>query len=144
MTRPQIWFLTLALALWLAPSANAQDKKAPPAPAKAAGGKADPTGTWTWKVEGREGQAFESTAKLKLEGENVTGTVTGRGGNESPITEGKFSKGELTFTVTREREGRKFTSKFSGKLDGDTIKGTMSMNRGGEEMSRPWEAKRAK
>jgi hypothetical protein len=103
---------------------------------------ADPTGTWKWSVE-RNGQTFETTMKLKLEGSSLTGTVTGRQGAETPIEEGKFVDNMVTFKVTREFNDNKIVFAYEGKLDGDAIKGTTKFTREGESQSRDWEAKRA-
>lgn len=99
-----------------------------------------PDGTWTWSTE-RDGQKRETTLKLKLEGEKLTGTISGRQGQESPIEEASFKDGEIKFQVTRERDGQKFTMKYSGKLSGDTITGKSEF---GEGRSRDWKAERKK
>jgi len=103
----------------------------------------DPTGTWKWTVTRGE-QKYESTLKLKLEGDKLTGAMLGRSGQETAITDAKCKDGEISFTVTREREGRKMTAKYSGKVSGDTIKGKIEFQREGQSQSREWEAKRAK
>lgn len=103
----------------------------------------DPTGTWTWKME-RNGQSRESTLKLKLEGDKLTGVMPGRNNAETAISDATFKDGELAFSVTREFNGNKFTMKYSGKLSGDTIKGKIESERNGQKMSRDWEAKRSK
>jgi hypothetical protein len=102
---------------------------------------ADPTGTWKWTVE-RNGQTFEPTLKLKLEGSSLTGTITGRQ-SDTPIEEGKFVDDVVSFKVTREFNGNKIVMAYEGKLSGDTIKGTTKFARDGETQSRDWEAKRA-
>ena len=104
----------------------------------------DPTGTWKWTIRMGD-QSREVTLKLKLEGDKLTGAMAGREGQpDTPIAEGKFKDGELSFKVTRERQGQKMTTKYSGKLAGDTIKGKMEFEREGKTNSRDWEAKRAK
>jgi hypothetical protein len=105
--------------------------------------KANPTGTWKSKVN-FGGQARESTLKLKLDGGKLTGTVTGRMGQEMAIQDGKYEKGEVSFNVVREANGQKFTLKYHGKLTGDEIKGQMEFERAGDSQSIDWEAKRAK
>ncbi len=105
--------------------------------------KANPTGTWKWKV-GRQGQEREVTLKLKLDGDKLTGAMVGRNDQETPIEEATYKDGEVSFKVTRERNGNKFTTKYTGKLSGDTIKGKAESERGGQTRSRDWEAKRAK
>ena len=98
-----------------------------------------PEGTWKWSTE-RNGQKMESTLKLKLEGDKLTGTMSGREGAESPIEEASFKDGEVKFKVTRERDGQKMVSTYSGKISGDTLTGTVAFG----ERSREWKAERAK
>src|SRR5688572_16402687 len=80
--------------------------------------KNDPTGTWKYTTE-RDGQKRETTMKLKLDGDKLTGTVTGgRGGKgggkgtDTKIEDGKFKDGEISFTVTREFNDMKFTTTY--------------------------------
>jgi hypothetical protein len=122
---------TAITAVCLLSTARAEDKKA------------DPSGKWTWSVQTPNGETRETTATFKLEGGNVTGTISGRNGNETPIENGKLAGDELSFSVTRERNGNKFTTKYHGKLSSDSIKGKMDFERNGEPGSRDWEAKRA-
>ncbi|MDB6037359.1 MAG: hypothetical protein JWM99_1200 [Verrucomicrobiales bacterium] len=104
--------------------------------------KADPTGTWKWSNT-FNGNTRESTLTLKLDGEKLTGKMSGRNGNDTDIENAKVKGDEITFDVTRERNGNKFTSKYNGKLSGDTITGKIeSKNRDGEATSRDWTAKR--
>ncbi len=111
--------------------------------AQAADKKADPTGTWTWTMPGRNGgEAREVKLKLKLEGEKLTGTISGRQ-DDTAIEDAKLSGEDISFKVTREYNGNKFTAKYSGKLSGDSIKGKIETERDGNANSRDWEAKRA-
>ncbi len=104
--------------------------------------KANPTGTWKWSVE-RNGKTRETTLHLKLEGDKLTGTISGRN-NDTPIEDATYKDGEVTFKVTREFNGNKFVQKYNGKLSGDTLKGKIEFDRNGETQSRDWEAKRSK
>jgi hypothetical protein len=99
----------------------------------------DVNGTGKWSFE-RNGQKVETTLKLKLEGDKLTGTISGRQGAETAIEEASFKDNEVKFSVTRERNGQKTTTKYSGKLSGDTITGTSVTG----ENSREWKAERAK
>jgi hypothetical protein len=130
----------VALAVWLvmgvrAASTLAQDKP-------------DATGTWKWTQQGRQGgNPTDWTAKLKQEGEKVTGTVSGTFGGqptEMAISDGTFKDGTLTFNIVREFNEQRRVTKYSGKLDGDTIKGKMERERQGEKVETDWEAKRVK
>ena len=104
---------------------------------------ADATGTWKWTVE-RNGQTFETTLKLKQDGEKLTGTITGRQGNETEIEDGKVKDDAVSFKVTREFNGNKVVMTYQGKLSGDSIKGDTKFERDGQEQTREWEAKRDK
>lgn len=131
----RVWFGVLALAwaiVWLAPGVGADDKKA--------GGSA--TGTWKSSFTNNNGQTFETTYKLKQDGEKLTGTVTGRDGKEAKIEEGKVKDGKVSFQVTREFNDRKFTIKYNGDLSGDSIKGKIEFGQGDQARSFDWEAKR--
>ena len=102
-------------------------------------------GNWTWSFTTQNGDTYETRAKLKQDGEKLTGVVIGRNNNETEIKDGKINdKGEISFSVTRERQGQTMTQKYTGKLEGDTIKGKVERERDGETQSRDWEAKRAK
>lgn len=105
--------------------------------------KPNPTGTWKWSVTVND-QKRDSTLKLKLDGDKLTGTMLGRNNQETAIEDASFKDGEVAFSVTRERNGQKFTTKYKGKLDGDTIKGKSESERDGKAQSRDWEAKREK
>ena len=88
--------LTLALG-WLGSTALAAD--------------ADVVGTWKSSFATPDGQTIESTLKIKQAGEKLSGTVTGRNGNEHPIDEVKLTGDQLAIKVTRERNGEKVTLK---------------------------------
>jgi hypothetical protein len=100
-------------------------------------------GTWTW-TSTFGGQTRERTLKLKFEKGTLSGSLSGREGQETAIQDAKFKDGEISFVVVRERDGQKMTSKYTGKLTGDTIKGKIEFERDGQTQSRDWEAKRAK
>jgi len=122
--------LAAVVALTAGISAQAQDKKA------------DPTGTWKWSFAGQNGQTRETTLKLKLDGDKLTGTISGRGG-ETAIEDAKLTGEDISFKVTREtNNGDKMTIKYAGKLSGDSIKGKTETERDGQPRSRDWEAKR--
>ena len=105
-----------------------------------------PVGTWKFMQMGRGGQSFERTLKLKLDGEKLTGTVTGGMNNdmEIEISEGKFKNNELSFNVVQEFNGNKRTTKYNGKLDKDSIKGKINRETHNGEQESDWDAKREK
>jgi hypothetical protein len=111
------------------------------ATARAEEKKIDPTGTWKSSYTNQDGQVRESTIKLKVEGDKLTGTVSGRN-NDAPIEQGKIKGDEISFQVTREFNGNKIVIKYSGKVSGDTIKGKSESQRDGQPQTRDWVAKK--
>jgi len=103
--------------------------------------KPNPTGTWKWAVTVND-QTRETTLKLKLEGDKLTGAITGRDGQETAIEDAKFADGAVSFSIVRERNGQKMIRKYTGKLNGDSIKGKSEAERDGQTQSRDWVAKR--
>jgi hypothetical protein len=104
--------------------------------------KADPTGTWTWTLTLPNGNTLNQKMALKLEGDKLTGTTTGRGGNEVAIEEAKLKGNEISFQVTRDRDGDKIVTKYYGKVSGDAITGKIESNFGGQPRTNDWETKR--
>jgi hypothetical protein len=128
-TLKSITQLAVCLVLTLGFTARAEEKKI------------DPTGTWKSSYTNQDGQVRESTIKLKVEGDKLTGTVSGRN-NDSAIEEGKIKGDEVSFQVTREFNGNKVVIKYSGKVSGDTIKGKSESQRDGQPQTRDWVAKK--
>jgi hypothetical protein len=107
-------------------------------------GADDPTGTWKMETN-FGGKTRESTLKLKLEGEKVTGVyVGGQNNTETPIENGSYKDGKLSFSVTREFNNNKFTSKYTGTVTGDVIKGKSETDFNGQTRMSDFEAKRQK
>ncbi len=119
--------VTLVLSLGVAGLVQAKDKP-------------NAAGAWKWSMT-RNGETRETTLTLKMEGNKLTGTVTGRNG-ETPIQDAKCADGTVSFTVVREINGQKMATKYTGKISGDTIKGKRESERNGQTQSRDWEAKR--
>ncbi|MBS0264238.1 MAG: hypothetical protein JSS02_20035 [Planctomycetes bacterium] len=103
--------------------------------------KVDPSGTWKWSMT-INNQTINTTLKLKLEGDKLTGTMSRNDSQEVKIDDGQFKDGEVSFSVTRERNGQKQITKYKGKVDGDTIKGKAERERDGQKNERDWEARR--
>jgi opacity protein-like surface antigen len=105
---------------------------------------ADATGTWKWTAT-FGGQSRDATAKLKQEGEKLTGVyIGGQSNTETQIENGSVKGDTVSFTVTRERDGQKRTTKYTGTLKDDTITGKSEGQRDGQTQSNDWVAKRQK
>lgn len=95
---------------------------------------ADVAGKWSAQVPAREGQTRDATFNFKVDGEKLTGTMSGQQG-DIEITDGKVSGDTISFTVTTQRGAQKYT----GKVEGATIKFTRE---GGQGPAREFVAKR--
>ena len=102
---------------------------------------ADVSGKWAAEMQGPQG-AMTTTFTFKVEGEKLTGTVSGRGG-DTPITDGAIKGDELSFNVTRTMNGNEMKLAYQGKVAGDEIK--MTRSRPGADMPpQDFTAKRTK
>ncbi|MBI2685661.1 MAG: hypothetical protein HYX27_05040 [Acidobacteria bacterium] len=86
---------------------------------------ADIAGKWTAMVPGRQGQARETTFTFKVDGEKLTGTMTGQQGDQ-PIADGKVSGDKISFV----RESQRGKQSFTGTITGDEIKFKRTMDQG--------------
>jgi opacity protein-like surface antigen len=102
---------------------------------------ADVTGKWTAQVPGRDGQMRETTFNLTAAGATLTGTVSGRNG-DNPISEGAVKGDDISFAVKVNFGGNDMKLLYKGKLAGDEIKFTRT--REGSDQGQDFTAKRAK
>jgi hypothetical protein len=102
---------------------------------------ADISGKWTAEVQGRNG-AQTTTFVFKVEGEKLTGTVSGRGG-DNPISDGVIKGDDLSFNVAVNFNGNEMKFAYKGKVAGDEIKMTRSNPRP-DAPPQEFTAKRAK
>ncbi len=103
---------------------------------------ADAAGKWTAQVPGRGGQMRETTFNFKVEGEKLTGTVSGMQG-DNPITDGKVKGDDISFVVVMNFGGNEVKMNYKGKVSGDEIKFTRERE-GGNMPPQEFTAKRAK
>ncbi len=106
---------------------------------------ADVDGKWVGQTPGRDGAMQDVTMTLKADGEKLTGTVTGRGG-ETAISDGTIKGSAVSFNVVRETPNGTFKIVYTGTLAGDEIKFSRKME-GGQGAGAPaveFTAKRSK
>jgi len=105
---------------------------------------ADVSGKWVAQVPGRQGQTMEQTFTFKVDGANLTGTVSSQRGDQE-ISEGKVSGDDITFVVVRKFQDMEMKSLYKGKVAGNEIKFTMSMQggMGGDRPPTEFTAKKA-
>ena len=103
---------------------------------------ADVTGKWVAQVPGRGGETRETTFNFKVEGEKLTGTMSGFQG-DVPISDGKISGDAISFKVKISFNNNEVTLLYNGKISGDEIKFTRTRE-GGNNPGTEFTAKRAK
>ena len=82
---------------------------------------ADISGKWTAQVPGRDGQTRETTFTFKVAGEKLTGTTTGRNGDQ-PISDGTIKGDAIAFNVVANFNGQDVKIVYKGTVAGDEIK----------------------
>ena len=102
---------------------------------------ADITGKWKSEMPGRDGNPMVTTYTFKVEGEKLTGTISGRMG-DTPITDGKISGDDVSFAVIRNFGGEERRMEYKGKVAGDELK--LSVQFGPDMPPREMVAKRVK
>jgi len=102
---------------------------------------ADVTGKWVAQVPGRGGETRETTFNFKVDGENLTGTMSGRQGDVA-LTDGKIKDDALSFNVAMSFQGNAMKFVYKGKVSGDEIQFTRQ--REGSDRSQEFTAKRVK
>jgi hypothetical protein len=100
-------------------------------------------GTWKWNFTMPDGTKSSPRAKLKRDGNKLTGTSVINPGTEVAISDGRVEGDQISWAVIREHGGRKVTTRYAGKLTGEQLKVTIESDWTGEKRSYPWEAKRA-
>jgi len=105
---------------------------------------ADPTGTWKWTAQGRNGPQ-DYTAALVLKDGQLTGSVTGPRG-ATDISDASFKDGAIAFSTVVTYNDNKFAVKYEGKLDGDSVTGSIERpgRNGGAPTKTDWAATRVK
>ena len=102
---------------------------------------ADITGKWKSEMPGRDGTPQATTYTFKVEGDKLTGTISGRGG-DTAISDGKISGDDISFAVVRNFQGQERKMEYKGKVSGDEIK--ISVQFGPDMPPREMVAKRVK
>jgi hypothetical protein len=101
---------------------------------------ADVSGKWVAQVPGRGGETREATFTFKVDGNQLTGSVSGRRGDVA-ISDGKIDGDDISFAQVMEFGGNQVKLLYKGKVSGGEIKFTRQ--REGGERSVEFTAKRA-
>lgn len=86
---------------------------------------ADVAGKWKGEWQSPNG-VRESTFEFKVDGEKLTGTVTGARGGPAEITDGKISGDNISFVVVRKFQEREMKQQYKGVVSGNEIKFNVS------------------
>ena len=101
---------------------------------------ADTSGKWTGDMPGRGGDTAPATFTFKVDGEKLTGSMTGPQG-DIPLQEGKVSGTQISFSTTLEFNGNSIKLLYKGTVNGDQIK--MTRDREGSGQAREFTIKRS-
>jgi len=91
---------------------------------------ADISGKWTGDMPGRGGDTTATTFTFKVDGEKLTGSMTGPQG-DVPLQEGKVSGSQVSFSTTLDFGGNSIKILYKGTVSGDSIKMTREREGGG-------------
>ena len=94
---------------------------------------ADLAGKWSGDVPGRGGATAPATFTLKVDGEKLTGSMTGAQG-ELPLQEGKVSGSQVSFSTTIDAGGNSIKILYKGTLSGDQLKMTREREGSGQAL----------
>jgi hypothetical protein len=101
---------------------------------------ADLAGKWAGDVPGRGGDPMPSTFVFKVDGEKLSGSMTGPQG-ELPLQEGKVTGNQISFSTTIDAGGNNIKILYKGTLSGEQLK--MTREREGSGQPREFTLKRA-
>lgn len=88
---------------------------------------ADVSGTWTGIFHTREGGAFETVLVLKVDGNQLTGTLQQGNSDEIQIENGKVNADQVSFSVTRGSGDKAHQVNYTGKVEANSLKLNMQI-----------------
>jgi len=101
---------------------------------------ADISGKWAGDMPGRGGDTTPTTFIFKVDGEKLTGSMTGPQG-DIPLQEGKVAGNQISFSTTLDFGGNSIKIVYKGAVNGDQIK--MTREREGSGQPREFTIKRS-
>jgi hypothetical protein len=101
---------------------------------------ADIAGKWMGDMPGRGGETASTMFNFKVDGEKLSGTMTGPQG-EIPLQEGKVAGNQVSFSTTLDFGGNSVKILYKGALSGDQMK--MTREREGSGQPREFTIKRS-
>lgn len=104
--------------------AGNSETKMTSAPNTSSDSSSDLSGIWTGQITGPAGDAHDITLNLRVNGNKVTGTISGAPptGEQTPIEQGAVDRNQITFKVTGEGPGGNNVSfNYKGDASGNQI-----------------------
>ena len=93
---------------------------------------ADVTGKWVAEQQSRQGETQQIVFNFKVNGETLTGTMSGGQGGDSEISDGKVEGDDISFAVVRAMGEMEMRTLYRGKVSGDEIRFTVERQGGGQ------------
>ena len=123
--------LCAAICLTLGAGAHAQDAH-----------ESRLNGRWKWHFGMPDGSTLSPQARLRYDGQSVSGVTRFRHGTETAITNGRLRGDVLSFEVVRVLNNQRAVTRYSGVFHDDKIVGEIVSVAEGKPQTHPWEAKR--
>jgi alpha-galactosidase len=82
---------------------------------------AGPTGHWLATQTFPDGQTRETSLWLKADGDTLTGYMSSSNQDAAPVSNGKITGSEISFSVVRDNFGEERKTDYSGTLTNDTL-----------------------
>src|ERR1017187_10517549 len=101
---------------------------------------ADISGKWTGDMPGRGGDTAPTTFTFKVDGDKLTGSMTGAQG-EMPLQEGRIAGDQISFSTAFDAGGNSIKILYKGTVSGDQMK--MTREREGAGQPREFTIKRS-
>lgn len=101
---------------------------------------ADISGKWAGDMPGRGGDTTPTTFTFKVDGDKLTGSMTGPQG-DIQLQEGKVAGNQISFSTTLDFGGNSIKLLYKGTVNGDQIK--MTREREGSGQAREFTIKRS-
>jgi hypothetical protein len=79
-------------------------------------------GEWSWESPGKGGPPIKLTFTFETDGNNLTGTILGFGGQKYKLRDGKIDGNDFSFRVKSNFGGMSTTTEYTGTFLGDRLK----------------------
>lgn len=110
---------------------------------KLATGAVNPSGSWTWTIQGPDGEPVEAALELKADGNRLSGRFARDATRWLEIQSGRIEGDKLYFIVERDRpDGDTMVYDMTATVSGNELHGWVVTELNDEEVRSEWSARR--